>query len=131
MKVLVVFVDEEEEGGEEIGKRQADDSNEDDDEEEEDEDDEGDSEGNEDEDGSAALQAKKDRLEGMTYAEREMYHNKTKEKLADLANQILENPEEKVGLLGHFYEIFQEPSATVKKLCLLTQFAIFRDILPG
>jgi nucleolar complex protein 3 len=92
---------------------------------EEEDDDEGEAEISEDQ------EAKRAKFEEMTYAEREMYHNKMKERLAEVANQIIENPEERVALLGHFQEIYDEPSITVKKLCLLTQFAIFRDILPG
>lgn len=92
------------------------------------EDEDGESGDDEEEDEEVEEQAD---FEEMTYAEKELYQNKMKERLAELAGQILENPEEKVSLLGHFQEIYNEPSITIKKFCLLTQFAVFNDILPG
>ncbi|KAI8067569.1 nucleolar complex-associated protein-domain-containing protein [Gongronella butleri] len=56
----------------------------------------------------------------------------TKEKLADLASTILEDPEEHVMSLKQFRNIYNATdSVTVKKLALVTQLAVYKDILPG
>ncbi|KAF3938178.1 hypothetical protein ABW19_dt0201684 [Dactylella cylindrospora] len=55
-----------------------------------------------------------------------------KEELAEIAATINEDPEEHYSLLRKVHELFEsESSVTIKKLALLTQVSIFRDIIPG
>ncbi|KAF3906261.1 hypothetical protein ABW20_dc0102555 [Dactylellina cionopaga] len=55
-----------------------------------------------------------------------------KEELANIATSINEEPEENYQLLRKLQDIFEsESSATIKKLALLTQVSIYRDIIPG
>ncbi|ORX60441.1 nucleolar complex-associated protein 3 [Hesseltinella vesiculosa] len=55
----------------------------------------------------------------------------TKETLAELASTILEDPEEHVKSLKQFRKIYATDNVTIKKLTLLTQLAVYKDILPG
>ncbi|EPS38360.1 hypothetical protein H072_7970 [Dactylellina haptotyla CBS 200.50] len=55
-----------------------------------------------------------------------------KEELATLASSVNEEPEENYQQLRRIQELFDsETSLTIKKLILLTQVSIFRDIIPG
>ncbi|KAF3915343.1 hypothetical protein AA313_de0205277 [Arthrobotrys entomopaga] len=55
-----------------------------------------------------------------------------KEELANIASSINEEPEENYQMLRKIQELFDsEPSVTIKKLILITQVSIFRDIIPG
>ncbi|WPH03061.1 nucleolar complex-associated protein 3 [Acrodontium crateriforme] len=54
-----------------------------------------------------------------------------KEKLAAVASNISEDPEENYTQLGQLGEIANSENATVKKLALGTQLAVYKDIIPG
>ena len=54
-----------------------------------------------------------------------------KEALAKLAEEITEYPEEKVSNLKSFREIFNKGNPTIKKLALITQLTVYKDIIPG
>jgi nucleolar complex protein 3 len=64
-----------------------------------------------------------------------------KESLAKLAEEIIEQPEEKVSLkeciankisnLKNFREIYNKGNPTIKKLALITQLTVYKDIIPG
>ncbi|RVD85684.1 uncharacterized protein DFL_003995 [Arthrobotrys flagrans] len=55
-----------------------------------------------------------------------------KEELAEMASSINEEPEENFHLLRKLQELFDsESNITIKKLALITQATVFRDIIPG
>jgi nucleolar complex protein 3 len=54
-----------------------------------------------------------------------------KENLAHVASMISEDPEENIGLLKKLQVHATSRNKTVVKLCLATQLAIYRDIIPG
>ncbi|KAK6517956.1 hypothetical protein TWF506_005125 [Arthrobotrys conoides] len=55
-----------------------------------------------------------------------------KEELATMASSINEEPEENYHLLRKLQDLFDsESNITIKKLTLITQATIFRDIIPG
>jgi nucleolar complex protein 3 len=54
-----------------------------------------------------------------------------KEELARLASLLSENPEDHIGMLGDLAEFADSGNATVKKLALATQLAVYKDIIPG
>lgn len=56
---------------------------------------------------------------------------KAKEELARIAGQINEDPEEHIGLLRSLANITSSRTATITKLGLATQLAIYKDIIPG
>ncbi|KAJ3113434.1 Nucleolar complex protein 3 [Phlyctochytrium bullatum] len=53
------------------------------------------------------------------------------EELAAIASSIMENPEEKASMLKRFKDISRTHDTHILKLCLLTQLAVFKDIIPG
>lgn len=54
-----------------------------------------------------------------------------KEELARIASLINEDPEEHVGGFRKLAQITTSPNATIKKLGLATQLAVFKDVIPG
>lgn len=54
-----------------------------------------------------------------------------KEDLARVAGHVSENPEENIGQLGQLAQIGESENATVRKLALGAQLAVFKDIIPG
>ncbi|KAF9929356.1 hypothetical protein FBU30_001622 [Linnemannia zychae] len=54
-----------------------------------------------------------------------------KEELATMAQTIIADPEANVGQLKKLRAMAQDPSDVIKKLALLTQLAVYKDILPG
>ncbi|KAH0604762.1 uncharacterized protein H6S33_006430 [Morchella sextelata] len=54
-----------------------------------------------------------------------------KEELSNAAILLNEDPEENVGLLKRLREISGDKNATIQKLALATQLAIYKDIIPG
>ncbi|KAK3064171.1 hypothetical protein LTR53_018596, partial [Teratosphaeriaceae sp. CCFEE 6253] len=54
-----------------------------------------------------------------------------KEELARLAGQIISDPEENIAHLTQLAAIAESSNATVKKLALGTQLAVYKDIIPG
>ncbi|KAF9080475.1 hypothetical protein BGX23_002101 [Mortierella sp. AD031] len=54
-----------------------------------------------------------------------------KEEMATLAQTIIADPEANVGQLKKLRVMAQDPSDVIKKLALLTQLAVYKDILPG
>ncbi|KAI9309156.1 nucleolar complex-associated protein-domain-containing protein [Cunninghamella echinulata] len=54
-----------------------------------------------------------------------------KEELASLATSIQEDPEENIGRLKGFRDMYKTDNATVRKLALLAQLAVYKDIIPG
>ncbi|KAI8335136.1 nucleolar complex-associated protein-domain-containing protein [Chlamydoabsidia padenii] len=54
-----------------------------------------------------------------------------KEELANLASLLQEDPEGNIGRLKTFREIYKSDNATVRKLTLLAQLAVYKDIIPG
>ncbi|KAF9284973.1 hypothetical protein BGZ88_009726 [Linnemannia elongata] len=54
-----------------------------------------------------------------------------KEEMATIAQTIIADPEANVGQLKKLRAMAQDPSDVIKKLALLTQLAVYKDILPG
>ncbi|KAL1919756.1 uncharacterized protein VTP21DRAFT_1687 [Calcarisporiella thermophila] len=59
------------------------------------------------------------------------YIVKKKEELAAIAQAIMEDPENNIGQLKNLREISQDMNPKIKKLALLTQLAVYKDIIPG
>lgn len=59
------------------------------------------------------------------------YLLKKKEELALIAGNLQGDPEEYVGQLKTLRSIYRDRNVTVKKLALLTQLAVYKDIIPG
>ncbi|KAI9334191.1 nucleolar complex-associated protein-domain-containing protein [Pilaira anomala] len=59
------------------------------------------------------------------------YLIKKKEELATIAGNLQGDPEEYVGQLKTLRTIYRDRNVTVKKLALLTQLAVYKDIIPG
>ncbi|KAF9301100.1 hypothetical protein BGZ74_007168 [Mortierella antarctica] len=56
---------------------------------------------------------------------------KKKEEMATIAQTIIADPEQNVGQLKKLRAMAQDPSDVIKKLAMLTQLAVYKDILPG
>ncbi|KAF8931226.1 hypothetical protein BGZ58_007749 [Dissophora ornata] len=54
-----------------------------------------------------------------------------KEEMATMAQTIIADPEANVGQLRKLRAMSQDPSDVIKKLAMLTQLAVYKDILPG
>ncbi|KAF9109861.1 hypothetical protein BGX27_007109 [Mortierella sp. AM989] len=54
-----------------------------------------------------------------------------KEEMASIAQNIIADPEANVGQLKKLRAMAQDPSDVIKKLAMLTQLAVYKDILPG
>lgn len=54
-----------------------------------------------------------------------------KEELARIAGLIAENPEEHAGAYSTLAQIAASENPTIKKLALVTQLAVFKDVIPG
>ncbi|ORX99050.1 nucleolar complex-associated protein 3 [Basidiobolus meristosporus CBS 931.73] len=54
-----------------------------------------------------------------------------KEKLAELAQEIIEDPEKNIEKLKGLRDIAKEQNSTIKKFAFLTQLAVYKDIIPG
>ncbi|CAB4424732.1 unnamed protein product [Rhizophagus irregularis] len=61
----------------------------------------------------------------------EEYINKKKVQLAEIAQLIIEDPEKNIGQLKVLREIATDENLIVKKLALLTQLVVYKDIIPG
>ncbi|CAG8436713.1 10740_t:CDS:10 [Funneliformis mosseae] len=59
------------------------------------------------------------------------YINQKKEQLAEIAQRIVEDPENNIGQLKDLREIATDKNLTVKKLAILSQFVVYKDIIPG
>ncbi|EPB81920.1 hypothetical protein HMPREF1544_11341 [Mucor circinelloides 1006PhL] len=59
------------------------------------------------------------------------YLIKKKEELALIAGNLQGDPEEYVSQLKTLRTIYRDDNVTVKKLALLTQLAVYKDIIPG
>ncbi|KAF9582094.1 hypothetical protein BGW38_000649 [Lunasporangiospora selenospora] len=66
-----------------------------------------------------------------TKASKKAQLTKKKEELAAMAQSVISNPEENVGMLRRLRMMAQDPSDVIKKLAMLTQLAVYKDILPG
>ncbi|TPX57465.1 hypothetical protein PhCBS80983_g03803 [Powellomyces hirtus] len=53
------------------------------------------------------------------------------EKLADIASTIIEDPEKNISNLKNLRQIGGDKDVHVRKLALLTQLAVYKDIIPG
>ncbi|KAI9033758.1 nucleolar complex-associated protein-domain-containing protein [Phycomyces nitens] len=62
---------------------------------------------------------------------KKQYIMKKKEELAQMASEIQEDPEASAGQLRVLRAIFKDENPTVKKLAILTQLAVYKDIIPG
>ncbi|BFZ60399.1 hypothetical protein YB2330_001435 [Saitoella coloradoensis] len=54
-----------------------------------------------------------------------------KEELAKLANDLIEDPEENIFNLKRLRELSESPDLPIVKLALVTQLAVYKDIIPG
>ncbi|RIB16573.1 nucleolar complex-associated protein [Gigaspora rosea] len=54
-----------------------------------------------------------------------------KEELAIIAQRVIEDPENNIGQLKMLREIATNNNLTIKKLALLTQLVVYKDIIPG
>ncbi|KAI9679674.1 MAG: hypothetical protein M1829_001636 [Trizodia sp. TS-e1964] len=54
-----------------------------------------------------------------------------KEELAKIASHLTEDPEENVGLLRSLSQIASSPVLAIQTLALVTQLAVYRDLIPG
>ncbi|KAF9918548.1 hypothetical protein BX616_007991 [Lobosporangium transversale] len=54
-----------------------------------------------------------------------------KEEMASIAQTIIADPESNLGALKRLRALAQDPSDVIKKLAMLTQLAVYKDILPG
>ncbi|KAK3942956.1 nucleolar complex-associated protein-domain-containing protein [Diplogelasinospora grovesii] len=85
---------------------------------------EGDGEGQEEE------EAPKPVVEEPKIPEREQVR-RAQEELAKIATQLNEDPEEHSGAFKALAKIAESRSLAVKKLCLVTQMAVYKDVIPG
>ncbi|KAJ3174945.1 Nucleolar complex protein 3 [Geranomyces variabilis] len=53
------------------------------------------------------------------------------EKLADMASSIIEDPEKNISNLKNIRQIGSDKDLHIRKLALLTQLAVYKDIIPG
>ncbi|KAI8825104.1 CBF/Mak21 family-domain-containing protein [Fimicolochytrium jonesii] len=53
------------------------------------------------------------------------------EKLADLASSIIEDPETQIAQLKNLRQIASDKDVQIRKIGLLTQLAVYKDIIPG
>ncbi|CAG8572949.1 7622_t:CDS:10 [Acaulospora colombiana] len=60
-----------------------------------------------------------------------LYVIQKKEELADIAQKIIENPEKNIGELKALREIATDQRLTIRRLALLVQLAVYKDIIPG
>lgn len=65
-----------------------------------------------------------------TISEREQIL-RAKEELARIALQLNENPEEHPGAFKNIAKIGQSNIPAIQKLCLATQLAVYKDVIPG
>eukprot|EP01125_Pyxidicula_operculata_P023140 TRINITY_DN983_c0_g1_i1.p1 TRINITY_DN983_c0_g1~~TRINITY_DN983_c0_g1_i1.p1 ORF type:complete len:729 (-),score=216.86 TRINITY_DN983_c0_g1_i1:1377-3563(-) len=71
-------------------------------------------------------------LQAKLYLKRQAHIQETKKRLAMLASEIQENPEQKIKKMNEFHEMFEKESdLTIKKYVILSEVAVFRDIVPG
>ncbi|EMR11770.1 hypothetical protein PNEG_00198 [Pneumocystis murina B123] len=63
--------------------------------------------------------------------EKDIKEKDIKEKLASIAQIIIENPEENIGQLKILYNMTICNTISIQRLGLLTQLAVYRDIIPG
>ncbi|RIA93574.1 nucleolar complex-associated protein [Glomus cerebriforme] len=61
----------------------------------------------------------------------EEYISQKKEQMAEIAQLIIEDPEENIGQLKTLREMASDKNLTVKKLVLITQLVVYKDIIPG
>eukprot|EP01088_Endostelium_zonatum_P010573 TRINITY_DN2407_c0_g7_i1.p1 TRINITY_DN2407_c0_g7~~TRINITY_DN2407_c0_g7_i1.p1 ORF type:complete len:1021 (-),score=347.95 TRINITY_DN2407_c0_g7_i1:35-3097(-) len=58
------------------------------------------------------------------------YIKKRKLLMAKIGSSILSNPEEHIGSIKELHELTYDPNPQIRKLALLSELAIFKDILP-
>lgn len=89
-------------------------------------------EGNEDDgDGTDSVAEQKEKVVVQpTISEREQIF-KAKEELAKIALQLSEDPEEHPGAFKNLARIGQSNIPAIQKLCILTQLAVYKDVIPG
>lgn len=86
-------------------------------------------EGNEDD--GAADEAEPEPAEPVpTLSEKEQIHN-AKEELAKVALHLSEDPEEYPGAFKQLAKIGESRLPAVQKLCMVTQLAVYKDVIPG
>ncbi|RHZ68806.1 hypothetical protein Glove_293g11 [Diversispora epigaea] len=61
----------------------------------------------------------------------DQYIIQKKEELAETSQKITEDPENNIGQLKYLREFAKDENLTIKKLALLTQLVVYKDILPG
>ncbi|KAJ3355567.1 Nucleolar complex protein 3 [Entophlyctis luteolus] len=71
------------------------------------------------------------RRKDLTARERIQTRWDTQEALAELSTELIQSPEEKLANLKQMHFITNTPDSVVQKLGLLSQLAVFRDIVPG
>jgi len=54
-----------------------------------------------------------------------------KEEMAKIASSISEDPEEHIGQLKNLAELARSRNMVVRKLAMVTQLAVYKDIIPG
>lgn len=86
-------------------------------------------EGNES-DGAASEPADEPRPAEPTISEREQII-KAKEELAKIGSHLSENPEEYPGAFKQLGKIGDSKIPAIRKLCIVTQLAIYKDVIPG
>lgn len=110
-------------------------SDEKDEDEDEDEDEEEDDQGSDDEsveedESSSSDEEEKQVDETSRMVERQLIQ--TKERIADVAEQLNEDPEENIGLLKGLREMIQtEKSRRVRQLVLIAMIPVFKGLIPG
>ncbi|KAJ3285481.1 Nucleolar complex protein 3 [Borealophlyctis nickersoniae] len=57
--------------------------------------------------------------------------SQAQERLAEVASAIIEDPENNIGKLKTLREIGQDTDTRIQRLALLTQLAVYKDIIPG
>uniref|UniRef100_A0A6B2KZ52 Nucleolar complex protein 3 homolog n=1 Tax=Arcella intermedia TaxID=1963864 RepID=A0A6B2KZ52_9EUKA len=71
-------------------------------------------------------------LKAKLYQQRQERIQNVKEQLAHLAAKILEDPEQRIKSIETFREMCsQEKDVTIKKYIILSELAVYKDIIPG
>ncbi|KAF3770109.1 nucleolar complex-associated protein 3 [Cryphonectria parasitica EP155] len=84
-----------------------------------------------DEDDAAGSEPESEKVEAVpTLSEREQIL-KAKEELAKIGSQLSEDPEEHPGAFKNLAKIGHTRIPAVQKLCLVTQLAVYKDVIPG
>lgn len=90
-----------------------------------------DGDGDEDGGDAAGSEDEEEKVEAQpTLSEREKIM-KAKEELAKIGLQLSEDPEEHPGAFKNLARIGQSKLPAIQKLCMVTQLAIYKDVIPG